>query len=126
MFKLLFFMILFSTSAAAQLIDLRARSVHTGGSHFAHSPVQQYRPSPQGYYRVPQQAQQQAPQLALQSVPLSMQNSVQAPLKQGKLKMFLPKDEARVLNFKIDNPDFDRLSNVKKQDILRRIIIEEK
>ena len=53
-------------------------------------------------------------------------NSVSQPEQERKIqqtgvKVFQEKDEAKVLNFKVENPEFDKLSDYEKQDLMQRI-----
>ncbi len=45
-------------------------------------------------------------------------------IHQTGIKIFQEKDEDKVLNFTVDNPEFDRLSQTRQQDVLKRITIK--
>ncbi len=42
-------------------------------------------------------------------------------IQQTGVKVFQEKDEDKVMNFNVENPEFDKLSNYKKQDLMKRI-----
>ena len=49
------------------------------------------------------------------------QSESERKIRQTGVKVFQEKDEAKVLNFKVENPEFDKLSDYKKQDLMQRI-----
>ena len=42
-------------------------------------------------------------------------------IQQKGVKVFQEKDEDKVMNFNVENPEFDKLSDYKKQDLMKRI-----
>ena len=42
-------------------------------------------------------------------------------IQQTGFKIFQEKDEDKVMNFNVENPEFDKLSDYKKQDLMKRI-----
>ena len=42
-------------------------------------------------------------------------------IQQTGVKVFQEKDEDKVMNFNVENPEFDKLSDYKKQDLMKRI-----
>ena len=45
-------------------------------------------------------------------------------IQQTGVKIFQEKDESKVLNFDVKNPEFDKLSDIRKKDLTSRITFE--
>lgn len=45
-------------------------------------------------------------------------------LRQTGIKIFQEKDESKVMNFDVENPEFKKLNKEERQDLLNRITIE--
>lgn len=48
------------------------------------------------------------------------------PIQQTGIKIFKPEDEHKVTNFDIENPEFDKLNQKEKEELLQRIIVDKK
>ncbi len=125
MFKAVFLSaLLFCFCAEAQMVDLRARSMqgrqaHPQGVAVRPKPVYRRADAPQSVAAENQKAENSP-------VSLSAQSETQGGIKQTGLKIFKEEDEDKVLKIDVDNPEFDRLSDRRKQNILSRISYEEK
>lgn len=51
-------------------------------------------------------------------------NEQHEKIRQTGIKIFQEKDEGKVLNFDVENPEFKKLNESKKKDLVRRITIE--
>lgn len=125
MFKAVFLSaLLFCSCARAQMVDLRARSMQ---GRQAHPQGVAVRPKPV-VYRHAAASQSAAENQKAENAPasLSAQSETQGGIKQTGLKIFKEEDEDKVLKIDVDNPEFDRLSDRRKQNILSRISYEEK
>lgn len=110
--------LLFCGPAQSQVADLRARSIR---SRQAYPQGVAVRPKPVVYSRSTpsvQSREQESGQTAEPNQPKQF--------RQTGLKIFKEEDEDKVLNISVDNPEFDKLSDSRKQNILSRISYEEK
>ena len=126
MFKAVFLSaMLFCFCAEERMVDLRARSMQ---GRQAHPQGVAVRPKPVVYRRAdaPQSAAAENQKAENSLVSLSAQSETQGGIKQTGLKIFKEEDEDKVLKIDVDNPEFDRLSDRRKQNILSRISYEEK
>lgn len=117
---------LFSISVSAQPFDVRAYSRQRG--------FKAYQPKPETV-AVPRQPAFTAPdetpdanadenQKDESFKPDRQQEDKPSKIQQTGIKVFQKKDEDKVLNFDVENPEFDKLSDKRKQDIMNRITFE--
>ena len=109
---------LFGQDLYAQSFDMRAYSRQRGFKAYKVKPVAPVYPVP----RVKEQPRQKNAENEETSVrPAEPENKIQ----QTGVKVFQEKDEAKVMNFDVKNPEFDKLSDYKKQDLMKRITFEQ-
>lgn len=111
--------LLFCGTARSQMVDMRARSMRgrqaypQGVAVRPQQPVVYSRSAPSVHSREQESGQTAEPNQPKQ-------------FRQTGLKIFKEEDEDKVLNISVDNPEFDKLSDSRKQNILSRISYEEK
>lgn len=111
----LLFMIFFiwGTDVSAQVVDMRAYSRQRGFK--AYSVRQQAYVPP-----VRREAAQNRAEPATENT-ASPVDRPEHKIQQTGIKVFQEKDEDKVMNFNVENPEFDKLSDYKKQDLMKRI-----
>lgn len=122
--RLLMFMFLgicfFNREAGAQAVDMRAYSRQRGFK--AYSAPQQAYSAPKPAY-VPSAVRPRA-QNPVEPVTENAAEPQERKIRQTGVKVFQEKDEDKVLNFNVENPEFDKLSEYKKQNLMKRITFE--
>lgn len=122
MFKtILLSAVLFCHCAAAQPIDLRARSLRGAQAHPYGVAVRPAAPQPSVYRSPVYRSSAAQPEQTGTVADADGENGFQ----QTGLKIFKEEDEDKVLKLDVENPEFDRLSDAKKQSILNRITYKE-
>lgn len=117
---------LFSIPVSAQPFDVRAYSRQRG--------FKAYQPKPETV-AVPRQPAFTAPDETPDAdvdenrkdesfKPDLQEEDNPSKIQQTGIKVFQKKDEGKVLNFDVENPEFDKLSDKRKQDIMNRITFE--
>lgn len=112
----LLFMIFFmwGTDVSAQVVDMRAYSRQRGFKAYSvrqQAYVPPVRKTPPAQNRAePAKENDAAP-------PAQPEHKI----RQTGVKVFQEKDEDKVMNFDVENPEFDKLSDYKKQDLMKRI-----
>lgn len=97
----------------AQVVDMRAYSRQRGFK--AYSVRQQAYVPP-----VRREAAQNRAEPATENT-ASPVDRPEHKIQQTGIKVFQEKDEDKVMNFNVENPEFDKLSDYKKQDLMKRI-----
>lgn len=110
--------LLLSCAVQAQMVDVRARSMR---GRQAYPQGVAVRPQPAAYSRSDSAV---APEW--ESGRNADNGNPPQKVRQTGLKIFKEEDEGKVLNINVDNPEFDKLSDSRKQNILSRISYEEK
>ena len=114
--------VVFSGSVRAQAFDIRAFSKQRGFKAYKVSEEAQS----------PRQKNMQINAKANQNIwqnGTGQEGSV-SRMKQGKrirqsgIKIFQEKDEEKVLNFDVENPEFKKLNEIQKKNLVQRIKIE--
>ncbi len=96
----------------AQVVDMRAFSRQRGSRAYkVKQPVIRQKPV------------RQMPVPVKKEDPLPAEEADQK-IQQTGVKVFQEKDEDKVMNFNVENPEFDKLSDYKKQDLMNRISFE--
>lgn len=124
---IVFFLFLFCwqiPDACAQIVDMRARSrkvmsagrCPNGVCPRQAAPVEKARP-----YSGMQTSLNENPPAARRQ---ENQEQETKKISQTGIKIFQEKDEDKVLNFEVENPEFDKLNEKKKQDVMNRIVLE--
>lgn len=103
---------LFGQDLKAQVVDMRAYSRQRGSRAYTpQTPIVKQRPA----RRMPVPVKKEEPSTAKET---------DQKIRQTGVKVFQEKDEEKVLNFNVENPEFDKLSDYKKQDLMNRISFE--
>lgn len=110
--------LLLSSVAEAQMVDVRARSVR-GRQAYPHGVA--VRPQP-----VASSGASASVSRERESGRNADDGNPPQKVRQTGLKIFKEEDEDKVLNINVDNPEFDKLSDARKRNILSRISYEEK
>lgn len=110
--------LLISCVAEAQMVDVRARSMR---GRQAYPQGVAVRPQPVVYSRSDSAVSRER-----ESGQGAAVDNPPRQVRQTGLKIFKEEDEGKVLNINVDNPEFDKLSDSRKQNILSRISYEEK
>lgn len=104
----------FNQEANAQVVDMRAYSRQRGFKAYSvrqQAYVPPVRKTPPAQNRAePAKENDAAP-------PAQPEHKI----RQTGVKVFQEKDEDKVMNFDVENPEFDKLSDYKKQDLMKRI-----
>lgn len=113
--------LLFCRCAFAQMIDVRALS-YRGQQAYPHGIVVPPRPKAAP---VPP-ARTEKPRQAAENPSLAEKDADNTEnVRQKGLKIFKKEDEDKVLKIDVDNPEFDRLPDSRKKNILNRISYKE-
>lgn len=111
------------SDASAQVADMRALSRRRG--YVAYQPKQ---PAVRRRAVAERQAlaapEKNAAAEPEEQADLKKEDAPKQKIHQTGLKIFQEKDEDKVLNFTVDNPEFDKLSQARQQDVLKRITIK--
>ena len=142
----LFIMLFFCTQVFAQVVDMRAFSRQRG--YRAYRAEQVLTPAPVRSYPVQRQAELPSRENQSEAIPVSetparanhvsgnqafeasvpetaSADSVDSrKIRQKGLKIFQEKDEDKVMNFVVENPEFKKLNKKQQQDLLNRIKYE--
>lgn len=103
----------FNQEANAQVVDMRAYSRQRGFK--AYSARQQAYVPPVRRAPARNKAEPAEESAALPA------DRPEHKIQQTGVKVFQEKDEDKVMNFNVENPEFDKLSDYKKQDLMKRI-----
>ncbi len=130
--KYLLFVFLFSifanvSAVSAQVVDMRAYSRQRGlKSYYAKKPTAAKTNAAQQNVSQIRKKEMTKPQSADASQATSGDNAEKEnePIRQTGIKIFQEKDENKVLNFDVENPEFKKLNKKQQQDLLNRITFE--
>ncbi|HBO59247.1 MAG TPA: hypothetical protein DD624_04995 [Alphaproteobacteria bacterium] len=111
--------LLFCRCADAQMIDVRALS-YRGQQAYPQGVAIPPRPKTATSLPVPAK-----PHPAEAKQPAAAESDNAGNVRQKGLKIFKEEDENKVLNINVDNPEFDKLPDSRKQNILNRISYKE-
>ncbi|MBO4643060.1 MAG: hypothetical protein J5716_00450 [Alphaproteobacteria bacterium] len=111
----------FAGSAFAQVVDVRAASFRRGNKAY-HAPA----PAAVQTETVQPKAFRQNTEKNVRSDTSTQKQTKkeQTRIQQNGYKIFQEKDEDKVMNFNVDNPEFEKLSKHQQQDLLNRIKFE--
>ncbi|MBR1778188.1 MAG: hypothetical protein IJ752_06360 [Alphaproteobacteria bacterium] len=125
-FALIFMMlVLFGSAASAQVIDVRAISRQRGFKAYQPSRQSpQYQPSRQRMAPVAKEESVPPSEGEKLSVSQNQPEKKQKQIHQTGIKIFQEKDEDKIMNFDVENPEFRKLNKKQQQDLLNRITIE--
>lgn len=117
------------SDAGAQVFDMRARSRRVMSSGRCPNGVCPRPAAPAREYARPYAVPADETPAALNENSLAArgqgnQGQETKKISQTGIKIFQEKDEDKVLNFKVENPEFDKLNEKKKQDVMNRIVLE--
>jgi len=128
-FLFVFFM-LFTVAGQvrAQMMDMRAFSRQRGFKAYQ-APVSAVK-TETARSRAPRQYEEQ--NIQPNALPLPEQNMAAenqekqetSPIRQKGFRIFQEKDEKKVMNFDVENPEFKKLNQQRQQDVLNRITFE--
>ena len=126
------FLVLFLSagSVSAQVIDMRAFSRQRGFKAYqpqtqaSRQARTQQIPQPQLRPAFADDEQIQQTEKTYDSVPRNQPEEQPKQLRQTGIKIFQEKDEDKVMNFNVENPEFKKLNKKQQQDLLNRITIE--
>ena len=104
----------FNQDVNAQVVDMRAYSRQRGFKAYS-VPRQAYVPPVR---KVPQAQKRAEPEKENAAPPAAQPEH---KIRQTGVKVFQEKDEDKVMNFDVKNPEFDKLSDYRKQDLMKRI-----
>lgn len=128
---IVFFLFLFCwqvSDARAQVVDMRARSrkVMSAGPCPNGVCPRRTRPAYENNrpYAAPQPGHQALNENSLAARAADGKDDGEKKISQTGIKIFQEKDEDKVLNFEVENPEFDKLDKKKKQDVMNRIVLE--
>ena len=111
------------TEASAQTADMRALSRRRGyAAYQPKQPAARRRITVERQAFAPPESNGQAEEY--ERADLKKDDASKQKIHQTGIKIFQEKDEDKVLNFTVDNPEFDRLSQTRQQDVLKRITIK--
>ena len=120
----LIFCMLVSGQASAQVVDMRAYSRQHGFKAYQAKTLS----SPVRKKSVPvkQEKTSVSPQTASGQTETTQTaaRTEKKQLRQTGIKIFQEKDENKVMNFDVENPEFKKLNKEEQQDLLNRITIE--
>ena len=118
---------IFPERAFAQVIDMRAASLQRGFKAYR-VPVPAAQPEPalsnDSWPLREQTAQTELPSQSRHAALQSQSGETSSQIQQKGLKIFQEKDESKVMNFDVENPEFKKLNKQQQQDLLNRITFE--
>lgn len=127
LFLLLLFFVVFTGAVQAQTFDVRAFSRQRGFKAYQVKPTRKVVVE-RGRAFQPADAQSGAPQEAgkreYSQEKTDFQQNQKKRIQQTGIKIFQEKDEDKVLNFDVENPEFKKLNEIQKKNLVQRIKIE--
>ena len=108
----------FAQCVNAQVVDMRAFSRQRGFKAYQAKPT--YAPAPKAVQSIMVHGQNRTDKADEKQAAFAEQDKIQ----QTGVKIFQEKDENKVLNFDVENPEFDKLSESRKKDLTSRITFE--
>lgn len=115
---ILFSGMFFGHIANAQVVDMRAFSRQRGFKAYQAKPNDA--PTPKAAPSIMTHGQNQTDKTTEKQSKSNEKDKIQ----QTGVKIFQEKDENKVLNFDVENPEFDKLSESRKKDLTSRITFE--
>lgn len=133
-FSIVCFLLFASPPVFSQTVDMRALSLRRGyrayhaPSLLMAAPAVVHKSSPEG--RAAEQRQNIPPpsseKEAIRELPPELSQGADAEkLRQTGVKIFQEKDEDKIMNFSVENPEFKKLNKKQQQDLLNRISFEQ-
>lgn len=115
------------SDVSAQVVDMRAYSRQRGLKSYYVKKSTAVKPSavqPKASQTQKKEAAEAQPSDTSQSSAEKGAENENAPIRQTGIKIFQEKDEDKVMNFDVENPEFKKLNKKQQQDLLNRITLE--
>ena len=122
LFLLFLSFVVFSDPVRAQTFDVRAFSRQRGFK--AYKALEKAPSHQQKDVRINTEANQNIRQDEPNQGKIVSQTNQGKKIQQSGIKIFQEKDENKVLNFDVENPEFKKLNEHRKKDLVQRITIE--